>query len=68
MMKKNMCLFERISKVGIGLFFLLVTIGLMLSGITVFPIFGFIFAFPVLLVSIYFFAAHLNQSCQIEDM
>ena len=66
-MKKNMCFLERISKVGIGLFFLLVAIGLMLSGITVFPIFGFLFAFPVLLVSIYFFAAHLNQSCQIED-
>ncbi len=66
MMNKNMCLFERISKVGIGLFFLLVAIGLMLSGITVFPIFGFLFAFPVLLVSIYFFAAHLNKSCQIE--
>ena len=65
-MKKNMCLFERISKVGIGSFFLLVAIGLMLSGITVFPIFGFLFAFPVLLVSIYFFSAHLNQSCQIE--
>ena len=65
-MKKNMCLFERISKVGIGLFFLLVAIGLMLSGITVFPIFGFLLAFPVLLVSIYFFSAHLNQNCQIE--
>lgn len=65
-MKKNMCFFERISKVGIGLFFLLVAIGLMLSGITVFPIFGFLFAFPVLLVSIYFFSAHLNQSCQIK--
>jgi hypothetical protein len=66
MMKKNMCLLERISKVGIGSFFLLMAIGLMLSGLTVFPIFGFLFAFPVLLVSIYFFGAHLNQSCQIE--
>lgn len=65
-MKKDLCLFERISKVGIGLFFLLVATGLMLSGLTVFPIFGFLLAIPVLIVSIYFFGAHLNQSCQIE--
>jgi len=65
-MKKDLCLFKRISKVGIGLFFLLVAIGLMLSGLTVFPIFGFLLAIPVCVVSIYFFGAHLNQSCQIE--
>jgi hypothetical protein len=65
-MKKNLCLFERISKLGIGLFFLLVAAGLMLSGLTVFPIFGFVLAIPVLVVSFYFFNAHLNQSCQIE--
>jgi len=65
-MKKKLCLFERISKLGVGLSFLLVATGLMLSGLTVFPIFGFILAIPVLVVSIYFFGAHLNQSCQIE--
>ena len=65
-MKKNLCLFERISKVAIGSFFLLVAIGLMVSGLTVLPIFGFLLAVPVLLVSIYFFGAHLKRSCQIE--
>jgi hypothetical protein len=65
-MKKNMCIFERFSKIGMGLFFLFVAIGFILSGITVFPFFGFLFAIPVLFVSIYFFSAHLNQSCQIE--
>jgi hypothetical protein len=65
-MKKNMCLFERISKVGIGSFFLLVTIGFILSGFTVFPFLGFLFAIPALLVSIFFFRAHVNQNCQIE--
>ncbi len=65
-MKKNICLFERFSKTGIGLFFLLFGIGLILSGFTVFPFFGFLFAMPVLLVSFYFFRAHLSDSCQIE--
>ena len=63
---KNICLFERFSKMGIGFFFLLISIGFMLSGITVFPIFGFIFAVPFLLISLYFFRVHLNKDCQIE--
>lgn len=66
MMKKNMCLFERISKAGIGSFFLLITIGFVLSGFTVFPFFGFLFAAPAFFVAMYFFRAHLNRSCEIE--
>ena len=65
---KNLCLLERFSKPGLGLFFLLTSIGFMLSGITVFPIFGFIFAVPLLIVSFYFFRAHLNKHCQIETV
>lgn len=64
---KNLCLFERFSKLGLGLFFLLTAIGFMLSGITVLPIIGFIFAVPLLIVSFYFFRAHLNKNCQIEE-
>ncbi len=64
---KNLCLFERFSKLGLGLFFLLTAFGFMLSGITVLPIFGFIFAVPLLFVSFYFFRAHLSKDCQIEE-
>ncbi len=64
---KNLCLFERFSKLGLGLFFLLTAVGFMLSGITVLPIIGFIFAVPLLIVSFYFFRAHLNKNCQIEE-
>jgi hypothetical protein len=64
-MKKDMCLFERFSKIVLGLFFLISAIGFTLSGITIFPIFGFLLAVPALLVSLYFFHAHLNRSCQI---
>lgn len=63
---KNICIVERISKAGIGLFFLFVTAGFMLSGVTVLPFFGFLMAVPPLLASIYFFSAHLNKSCEIE--
>ena len=62
----NTCLFERFLKVVLGLFFLFISAGFMLSGITVFPIFGFLIAFPILFFSFYFFRAHLNKSCQIE--
>ena len=63
---KNICIVERISKAGLGLFFLFVTAGFMLSGITVLPLFGFLLAVPALLASIYFFSIHLNKSCEIE--
>jgi hypothetical protein len=63
---KNICFLERISKAGIGLFFLFITAGFLLSGVTVLPFFGFLLAVPALLASIYFFSAHLNKSCEIE--
>jgi hypothetical protein len=63
---KNICIVERISKAGIGLFFLFITAGFLLSGVTVLPLFGFLLAVPALLASIYFFSAHLNRSCEIE--
>ncbi len=63
---KNICIVERISKASIGVFFIFVTAGFMLSGITVLPLFGFLLAVPALLASIYFFSAHLNKSCEIE--
>jgi hypothetical protein len=63
---KNICIVERISKASIGVFFLFVASGFLLSGITVLPLFGFLLAVPALLASIYFFSAHLNKSCEIE--
>jgi hypothetical protein len=67
-MMKNICLFERFSKIGFGLFFLLSAFGFMLSGITVLPIVGFIFALPLLMVSFYFFRVHLKKDCQIQEV
>lgn len=67
-MMKNICLFERVSKIGFGFFFLLAAFGFMLSGITVLPIVGFIFAVPLLMLSFYFFRAHLKKDCQIQEV
>jgi hypothetical protein len=64
---ENLCLFERFSKIGLGLFFLIVSLGFVLSGITVLPIFGLFIALPLFLISLYFFRAHLNKECQIEE-
>lgn len=63
---KNLCMFERFSKMGLGLLFLFIAVGFILSGITVLPILGFFVAFPFLLISLYFFRAHLNEDCSIE--
>jgi hypothetical protein len=63
---KNICIVERISKAGLGFFFLLTAAAFILSGVTVLPLFGFLLAVPASLASIYFFSAHLNKSCEIE--
>jgi ABC-type transport system involved in cytochrome bd biosynthesis fused ATPase/permease subunit len=64
-MTKNICLVERISKAGIGLFFLVTGFAFLISGVTVFPFFGFLMAVPAFFASAYFFYAHLNKSCEI---
>ncbi len=61
------CLFERVSKISIGLTLLLFGLGLIVIGLTVLPIFGLILAVPVLGASAYFIKAHLNKQCQIAE-
>jgi hypothetical protein len=63
---KNSCFVQRFSKVGLGFLFSLAALGFLISGITVLPIFGFVVAIPLAIVSIYFFRAHLNRECEIE--
>jgi hypothetical protein len=63
----NSCFMERFSKIGLGFLFLLISFAFAVSGVTVLPIFGFIVAVPLLGVSVYFFRAHLNRECQIEE-
>ena len=64
-MNINTCIVERISKTGIGLFFLITAFAFLVSGVTVLPFFGFLLAVPAFVASAYFFYAHLNKSCEI---
>lgn len=65
-MKENTCFVENISKYAMGSLFLVIALGLIITGFTVFPIFGFLFAVPVLFISFYFFRTRLNSRCEIE--
>lgn len=65
-MNTNLCLFERVSKTSIAIVLLAFAIVFAISGLTVFPVFGFIVAVPFFIVSIYFFASHLSGECQLE--
>jgi hypothetical protein len=66
LMIKNICVLERVSKAWIGLFFLVTAAAFALSGITVLPFIGFLLAIPAFFLSVYFFSAHLNRSCEID--
>ena len=64
---EDFCLVERFSKIGLAIVFLMISFAFILSGITVLPFVGFVIALPFVLFSIYFFRAHLNKECQIEE-
>jgi hypothetical protein len=66
MIMENLCLFERLSKLGLGLFFLLISIVFMVSGFTVLPVFGLVIALAFFLISIYVFRVRLKKDCQIQ--
>ena len=66
MIMENLCLFERFSKLGLGLNFLLISIGFMVIGFTVLPVFGFVIALAFFLISIYVFRVRLKKDCQIQ--
>ena len=41
-------------------------IGLVIIGITLLPIFGFILAVPVIALSFYIYSLNLNDKCEID--
>lgn len=60
------CFFQTVSKLVIGLFFLLFGFSAVISGFSVLPLVGFILAVPLFYFAWYFFRAHLNRQCEIE--
>lgn len=61
------CFFQNISKVAIGSVFILFGIGAVISGFTILPVIGFLFAVPFFYLAWYFIRVHLNERCEIES-
>ncbi len=65
-MKTTQCVPQKISKLMMGSIMLAAAAGLIVIGITLLPIFGFVLAVPVIALAIYIFRLHLNDQCEIE--
>ena len=65
-MKTTQCVPEKISKFMIGSLMLAAAAGLVVIGMTLLPVFGFMLAVPVIALSVYMFRRHLNKECQID--
>jgi hypothetical protein len=65
-MRATECVPQKISKLILGSFLLTAAAGLILIGITLLPVFGFILAVPVIVLAIYVFRLHLSDQCEID--
>ena len=65
-MKTTECVPEKISKLMLGLILMGFALALIIIGVTLLPVFGFILALPVIALAIYIFRLHLNDQCEID--
>ncbi|SDU53969.1 hypothetical protein [Desulfobacula phenolica] len=65
-MKATECVPQKISKLMLGSLMLIAALGLIIIGITLLPVFGFMLAVPVIALAIYIFKLHLNEKCEID--
>ena len=65
-MKTTECAPEKISKFMLGLIMMGFALALIIIGVTLLPVFGFILAVPVIALAIYIFRLHLNDQCEID--
>ena len=65
-MNDNRCVNSRMSKSLVGLVFLGFSFIIGISGLTLLPVIGFVFAVPFLVIAIYFFSLHLNKECEFS--
>jgi hypothetical protein len=57
---------QKISKLLLGSLMLVAAIALLIIGITLLPVFGFILAVPVVALSFYIYSLNLNDQCEID--
>lgn len=65
-MKSSGCVPQRLSKYLMGSLILAAALALIIIGVTLLPVFGFILAIPVIALAIYIFRLHLNDQCEID--
>ena len=65
-MKATQCVPQKISKLLIGSIMLAAAAALVVIGVTLLPVFGFVLAIPVTALAIYTFRLHLNDQCEID--
>jgi hypothetical protein len=65
-MKSTECVPQKISKFMLGSLLLAAASGLIVIGITLLPVFGFMLAVPVIALAIYIFRLHLSDQCEID--
>ncbi|MFH2059101.1 MAG: hypothetical protein ABIJ59_09390 [Pseudomonadota bacterium] len=65
-MKTSECVPQRISKFMLASLLAAAALGLIIIGVTLLPIFGFILALPVIALAIYIFNLHLDDQCEID--
>jgi len=65
-MKTTECVPQKISKLMLGLIMMGFAAALIIIGVTLMPVFGFLLALPVIALAIYIFRLHLNDQCEID--
>jgi len=65
-MKTTECVPQKISKLMLGLIMVGFAAALIIIGVTLMPVFGFLLALPVIALAIYIFRLHLNDQCEID--
>ena len=65
-MKATECVPQKLSKMMLGSLLLAAALALIIIGVTLLPVFGFILAIPVVALAVYVFRLHLNDQCEID--
>ncbi|MCU0556298.1 MAG: hypothetical protein R6X05_17400 [Desulfobacterales bacterium] len=61
------CLPQKLSKLAIGILFLIFGTGTAILGVTVLPVIGLVLAAPLFIIGIYFIRTHLNKKCELPE-
>jgi NhaP-type Na+/H+ or K+/H+ antiporter len=64
-MNRLSCYFEKVSDLGVGLFFLFLGLILTLISFTVVPVIGLVVAIPVLFLAVSFLGAKKSKECAL---